>query len=256
MTIYQITNINDPSIIEFFNLKKNSTPKGCFIAESEKVVFKLLSSDLKTLKIFCTEKYLEKIKALNSNANIYVAPLKILEKITGINLHQGILALAEIPTLKKVTDLRPPILIFNAIEKAENVGSLIRNSAAFGFNSIIYDSLSCSPYNRRSARVSMGNLFAAEVARSVNLISDIQELQANRVQVIAAANSNTAIDISKFNFKKDCAIIIGNEGHGISKEILNASDAIVRIPINPNVAHINASHAGAIFFYEYTKTLG
>lgn len=255
MNLLEITSISDPRISEFVKLKNNTTPKDHFVAESEKVVFKLLNSKIKTVKIFTSKNYIEKLKGLNLNKDldVFFAAPEVFTEIIGINLHQSILALAAIPTFSSITNLKTPILILNAIDKAENVGALIRSSTAFAFNSVIFDNQSCSPYNRRSVRVSMGNLFACEVAFSNNLVADIQSLQKSGVQVVSAANESGAYNIAEFNFKKECAVIIGNEGHGISKEILKSSSAVVKIEINPHVAHINASHAGAIFFYEYSK---
>lgn len=255
MTTYQINTVSDQHISEFVNLKESFTPEGYFVAESEKVVLKLLSSHFEIIKIFCSNKYLPLLESLNIDPNIpiFFATPEIFKTIIGINLHQGIMALVKKPQSCDLFKLKSPLLILNAINKAENVGALIRSSTAFGFNSILCDSLSCSPYNRKSTRVSMGNVFSAQIANSRDLVFDIKRLQEKGIQVVSAANESNAHSIAKFNFKKDCAIIIGNEGHGISKDILEASDAIVKIPIDPRVAHINASHAGAIFFYEYSK---
>ena len=65
--------------------------------------------------------------------------------------------------------------------------------------------------------------------------------------ILTTANVEGSIDLATYSFPEKCVLIIGSEGHGVDQDILNNSDNILRINIDPQVAHLNASNAAAIF---------
>ena len=79
-----------------------------------------------------------------------------MNKIVGFKLHSGVMAIGKQPVDVNLSELESPVVVMNGIINSENVGSIIRNCAAFGFESIITDKQTSSPYLRRAVRVSMG----------------------------------------------------------------------------------------------------
>ncbi|RZF23092.1 RNA methyltransferase [Halobacteriovorax vibrionivorans] len=239
-------------IDEFYNLKdKNLIKDNYCIAETEKVVCKALRSKHKVEKIIATKEFYDRNKELIDDKcdQVFIRTKEELQNITGIKLHHGILAKVRTTGLQNIKELGDRIIIFNGVTSPENVGTMTRAAMAFGFDSIIYDAKSASPYLRRCIRVSMGNAFEARVAKSLNLVNDISLLQELGYTVIATANEEGAISIQDFKYPQKTCLIIGNEGNGMDREVIDACDKKLFIPITNYVAHLNAASAASIFLY-------
>lgn len=236
---------------EFYNLKdSNLNNDGLFIAEGEKLVEKLLVSDLDTLKVIGPADYINNLKNLNENVEFLTIEKDQLETIVGHKLHKGIMALAKIPKNLEISNLTYPAVALDGVSSPENVGSIMRSAAAFNIKSVIVGPDSCSPYNRRCVRVSMGNVFKLNVRHSNDLKEDLEQIKAKAL-VLSTANVKEAINIDNYNFEASKnVVVIGSEGHGIKDSILKSSNRILKIPIDPFVSHLNAAVAASIFFYK------
>ncbi|EQC43131.1 RNA methyltransferase [Bacteriovorax sp. DB6_IX] len=248
----KLDTIDDPNLDEFRNIKdKNLLPQNLVVAESPKVVLKALNSDFKVLKVLCTPEFYQENKSNldGKSEKIFVVDKKQIESLVAHKLHHGIMALIQIPELSKLDELGERILIFNGVTSPENVGTMTRAAMAFGFSSIIYDYKSASPYLRRCARVSMGNVFEAKVHKSEYLPRSIQELQALGYTVAATANEEGSLSLPTYKYPEKFCLIIGNEGNGMDREVIDACDIKLSIPITSYVAHLNAASAASIFLY-------
>ncbi len=255
MRITEVQTIEDPNIKEFLSLKdKILNTNEQIIVESEKVILKLLNSNTQIQKVFAHRDFVEKYSTIlkTKNTEIYTAPKEVMESIVGHKLHHGVMALAKRPSYISIDELEDKILVFNGLTSPENIGTIIRNCAAFNINSIIIDSRTCSPYARRCIRVSMGNIFKVKIYKSDNLLRDLNLLQQRKYRVISTANQRGAINLPTYKFSNKACVIIGSEGHGIQSEVLDISDDIIRIPINDEVAHLNAACSSSIILYQFS----
>ncbi len=254
----QIQDPSDPRISPYSLLKSKEETSDCFIADNEKTVVRRLESDLEVVSIFATERFIQKHLSLMEKkgiepTNVFYADKKVFEKTIGFSVHQGIMALGKkpVPVLKK--DLKLPAVVCNNISDAENFGSIIRTSAAFGIKSIIYDRQSCSPYLRRSVRVSMGNGFPLHFFQPDSLYELIQEYQRENIAIIGLALPNKAnnkeqsvSEIFEFRFPEKYLLVLGNEADGMDTELKNICDHLVYIPMNDGVDSLNVSHSLAV----------
>lgn len=225
--------------------------KGLFLADGEKTVLRLLESKLKIKEIICREKYLtenflKKTEAHPEIENIWKASSSELKTVRGYDLHQGIMALAFVPPL----DIFPKsgsVLVCNGITEANNIGSVLRSCPAFGVSSIILDSLSCHPYIRRSVRVSMGNIFRLNILRTQELKTDLLRLKKEGYSLFGTSLSEKSEDFRKTEFPEKSALILGNEDSGLSEEIENICDYLIKIPMKNSVDSLNVAVSGAVF---------
>lgn len=248
----KLDTIEDPRLDVFRNIKdKNLLPQNLVVAESPKVVIKALNSDFNVLKVLVTPDFYEEKKDLidGKAKEIFIIEKQQLESLVAHKLHHGIMALVEIPGLYKLEELGNRVLIFNGVTSPENVGTMTRAAMAFGFDSIIYDYKSASPYLRRCARVSMGNVFEAKVHKSEFLPRTISQLQDSGYSVAATANEEGAISLPEYKYPEKFCLIIGNEGNGMDREVIDSCDVKLSIPITNYVAHLNAASAASIFLY-------
>lgn len=254
----EITDINDPRISLYKSLKgtpKTHTDNKLFITEGEKVTEKLLNSPLEILSVFFLDKYsaqlmpLIKSKSIPEN-NIYTASKTLMNDIVGFKLHEGIMAIAKEPSEYPLESMDNRIVILNGIVNSENVGAIVRNCAAFSVNSLVVDKSTSSPYMRRAVRVSMGHVFDLKINRPDSPEEAILTLKKYGYRIISAEKNDQSISIHELEPPSKFAIIFGSEGRGIDKNILNLSDDIIHIPINPEVSSINVAAASAVVMNE------
>lgn len=241
-----ITDPNDSRIAEFISIRDHVLhSNNLIIAEAEKLYLQLKASGKTIHKILATPAFIERYNL--SGDNIFAAEKNVLEAVAGFKIHFEVLTLAEKPQDTKLDALDDRIILLNGLSSPENVGSIVRSSAAFRIRSIIVDEKTCSPYLRRCIRVSMGNIFAMKTFHSINVRGDLNKLNELGYTIISTANIERSIDLSTYEFPKKCVLIIGSEGHGVDHDILNHSDVTLKIRIDSQVSHLNASNAAAIF---------
>lgn len=255
----EITDINDSRIELYKTLR--STPEthknqGILIAEGEKVVLKLLKSNLEILSIFATDKFYEEHGVLIKNhksakTDLYTASRDIMKEIIGFRVHTGVMAMAYKPEFIPVDKLDDVVIIMNGIVDSENVGAIVRNCAAFGVESVIFDCTTSAPYLRRAIRVSMGSIFEMKVHRAVDIIETIYKLKKLGYQIISSELNERSVSLSSVVFPKRFALIFGSEAGGIQDEILSYSDLIIKIPINENIRSINVAASSAVVLNKY-----
>jgi TrmH family RNA methyltransferase len=251
----KIDSIEHPELEVFTSIKdKNLLPNNLVIAETEKVVIKALNSKYKVIKVIATDEFYQRNKeTIDNNAeHTYVLDKDQMEKLVGYNLHHGIMALVAIDDLKELHELGNRVLIFNGVTSPENVGTMTRAALAFGFDSIIYDYKSGSPFLRRCIRVSMGNAFETFVHKSEYLPRTIERLQTAGYTIAATANEDGATNLQEYRYPEKFCLVIGNEGNGMDREVIEACDIKLFIPISNYVAHLNAASAASIFLYHST----
>ena len=238
--------------------------KDFWIAGKHSVVSALMNRERKVREVYFTnenKKILnEKIKNLNPKTLFKeVSKNKIDNIFTKLNLvHQNFAA--KISPLKKnfiQYDLvnENKVLILDRITDARNIGSIIRSSVAFNFDSIIVKERnfpSTSPLMYKSSSGAIENIKIFEVSNLSNII----EILKKKNFWIYALDSNAKEGINENTFQtKKKALILGSESRGISNNILNKSDYIIKIDISDKIESLNVSNAATaimtlIKFYE------
>jgi len=248
----EIKNIDDIRIKEFVSLRKSNVDEEQVVVESKNVFKKLFENGIKIHKIFITPEHLDFIKEHCKNIDfpIYTSTTELMKEIVGYKIHQGMIALIDKPKYISFDEIQGNVFVLNSLTSPENVGSIVRSCAAFNIKTLIVDEKTCSPFIRRCIRVSTGNLFNINVYKSSDLKNDLIALQQQNYQVLAAANATNAVSLKDYEFTEKSAIIIGNEGFGVEKEIMEISDKILKIDINENVTSLNASIAASIILFK------
>ena len=257
-----IHDIEDERIAFYRSLRytpKLHTDNRVFVAEEEKVVVKLLNSDVEVVSVFGTNDYLERHAALIKSRNIpqdkiFRADISLMKQIVGYRLHSGFMAIGKEPEETPLEQLPFPPIVLNALANAENVGSIVRNAAAFGFQSIIWDAASVSPYLRRSVRVSMGNVFKLKVHHATSVVDTLNVLKSMGCEIVAVEITDSLIPMQSYEPKdKNYCLIFGSEGKGISPDVLELSDRVIHIPISVDVPSLNVASSSAIILNHFSQ---
>jgi tRNA G18 (ribose-2'-O)-methylase SpoU len=234
--------------------------EGIFVAEGEKVVRRLLDSNLEVLSVLCTQVWYERLSgSLGAREiRIHLAAKELVESIVGYNLHQGIMAVGRIPASGPLIDYLSGeegrfLVALDGLANAENVGVIVRNCAAFGVDGIIVGETSSSPYLRRAVRNSMGAVFTLPVFHVDSLAGVIRDqLRPNGIHVIAAHPAGRQ-QLENLNPSSGACVVFGNEGDGIRDTILSVCDELVGIPMKRGTDSLNVASASAIFLYEVAR---
>lgn len=248
----EIENIDDIRIKEFVSLRKSNVDDEQVVVESKNVFKKLFENNIKIHKIFITPEHLDFIKENCKDIDfpIYTSTTALMKEIVGYKIHQGMIALIDKPKYINFEEIEGDVFVLNSLTSPENVGSIVRSCAAFNVKTLIIDEKTCSPFIRRCIRVSTGNLFNINVYKSNDLKNDLLALQQQDYQILSTANAENAVSLSEYNFTSKSAIIIGNEGFGVEKEIMEISNDILKIDISEHVTSLNASIAASIILFK------
>jgi TrmH family RNA methyltransferase len=162
---------------------------------------------------------------------------------------QGIAATLLIPTIAP-PELQPQsiTLILESLQDPGNLGTLIRSAEAFGANQIFLTPDTVNPWNPKVVRASAGSVFRLPTARAPLSQIAAQLKQQGTVLYAAVAPAPNSISLLTTTFAERAAILIGNEGAGLSPEALTLADHRIRIPCA--VESLNAAIAGSTLLYE------
>ncbi len=141
------------------------------------------------------------------------------------------------------------IVILDHIEDPHNLGAIIRTCEAAGILGIIIPKDRCVEVNSTVMKTSAGALENMKIARVPNLINVIDNLKENGFWIVGTALDAT-IDYRDIDYTGKIALVIGNEGSGISKAVLESCDYLAKIPMYGKINSLNASVAAGIMIYE------
>lgn len=171
----------------------------------------------------------------------------LLNKMCVYN-HQGVVIDAfeyDYYTLKDIEgDL---VLILDHLEDPHNFGAIIRTCASVGIKSIIIPKDRSVGVTDVVVKTSVGTINYVKIIMVNNLVATIKNLQKEGFFVYAASMEGT--DFRKVDYSNKVALVIGNEGSGVSRLVKESSDCLISIPMNKNVESLNASVAASILIY-------
>ena len=187
-----------------------------------------------------------------------------LDSLSATGAHQGVIAMVAAHAYATVEEIlenaknrgeAPLIVICDELSDPHNLGAIIRTAECAGAHGVIIPKRRSVGLTAVVGKASAGALEYLPVARVANLVSAIRELQKAGVWVFGtAADGDTAL--YQADLKGPAAIVIGNEGDGMSRLVAEACDFKVSIPMRGRISSLNASNAAAILLYEAVRQRG
>ena len=210
-----------------------------------------------------TDKALARLCAMVKQAGAVVVPTdrRKLDQMSATGAHQGIIAMVAAhdyasieDILKKAQDAgeNPLIVICDELSDPHNLGAIIRTAECAGAHGVIIPKRRSVGLTAVVGKASAGALEYLPVARVANITAAIETLKKAGIWVFGtAAGSDTGI--YKADLKGPAAIVIGNEGQGMSRLVADSCDFKVSIPMKGSISSLNASAAAAIMLYEAVR---
>ena len=143
------------------------------------------------------------------------------------------------------------ILLLESVRDPLNVGAIVRVAAAFGVDRIIMSRDCADIYNSKTLRASMGCVFGTRIDRVRDIPLTVKKIQDAGRRVFAAALDRDAHRLGELKIARGDCVIIGNEGHGLSVEAIEACNGTVFIPMADRVESLNAATAAAVLVWEF-----
>lgn len=143
------------------------------------------------------------------------------------------------------------IMAFESLRDPGNLGTVIRTAAALGIGTLLLSSDCADIYNPRTLRAAMGALFTRRIILTDDLPAALRALGGAGYRTVAAALSDGAAEADALSLGAHDCVVIGNEGHGLSPDVVSACDLAAILPMErgPGIESLNASVAAAIFMW-------
>ncbi len=254
-----VTDADDPRLDDYRGLTDTalrtlSEPSGgLYIAESTKVIARAVAAGHRPRSVLTQQRRVEDIREIvgGFDVPVYVVPDEVAEAVTGFAVHRGTIASMhrpELPSVREVLDGANVVLILENIGDHTNVGAAFRAAAGLGADAVLVSPGGADPLYRRSVRVSMGTVFQVPWTRITDWDSAIADLHAAGFDIAALALRDDAVTLDAYvsDRPERVALVMGSEGDGLSRTVLDGADTIVTIPMSGGVDSLNVASAAAV----------
>lgn len=262
MPIIQLQSIADERIRPYVSLteaqlrSKVDPTAGIFIAESPKVIRLALAAGHIPISMLCEQRHIAGdarfVIEQFPDIDVFTGSRELLASITGYTLTRGVLCAMRRPLLPSATQIcagARRVAVIDSVVDTTNIGAIFRSAAALDIDAILVTPTSCDPLNRRSVRCSMGTIFQVPWTWSDDPVELLHSLG---FKTVAMALTPTAcnIDDPELQNQPRLAIFLGNEGDGLSWQVIDRCDYVAIIPMSHNVDSLNVAAASAVAFWQ------
>ena len=210
-----------------------------------------------------TDRGLQRLAAQAKEAGAVVVPVdrRKLDQMSTTRSHQGIIALVAAHDYCSIDDIleeaasrgeAPLIVICDELSDPHNLGAIMRSAECAGAHGIIIPKRRSVGLTATVAKASAGAVEYMKVARVTNINNAINELKEKGVWIYGTA-AEGSIPMYKADLTGPAAIVIGNEGDGMSQLVRKNCDVMVHIPMKGKISSLNASAAASILLYEAVR---
>lgn len=190
------------------------------------------------------------------SAQIYEISEDAAQKLADTSTAQGLFCICSMPenppSLDNISNNGRYIMLEN-ISDPSNLGAIIRTAEALGITGAVLSADCCDLYNPKTLRASMGSVFRFPTVIADDFIAQIDAFNKRGILTAASVPDSSAVKVTELDFSNGCAVIIGNEGNGITQEAKAACSVCTTIPMLGRAESLNASMAAAIIMWEMLK---
>ena len=185
---------------------------------------------------------------LPESVRTVIVPEDVMASVSSMESPQGALFACKMP--RETSDLPDDVfLVLDGVQDPGNVGTILRTADAMDIPVVLSDG--CADlYNPKTVRASMGAVFRSKTV-CTDRLSIIDASKQKHIPITVTALTDSAADIREVKLRG--AVVIGSEGHGVSKQFLEAADRSIIIPMSPRCESLNAAVAASIVAWELRR---
>ena len=251
--------ISSPKNEKIKELVKLQTAKGrkkagMYLLEGEHLVEEAIKERAQIKLIVVTGNRLEDYENLlvQTDVQVLVVSQDVFHKLSMTETTQGILAVVEI-VKQEILPNKGRFIVLDAVQDPGNLGTIVRTADAAGFDAVVIGTGTVDLYNDKVLRSMQGSHFHIPVFQA-NLQEYLPILKEKGVQVAVTALHRDSKDYSVLQGATDVAIVVGNEGQGVSEDVIDLADVVVTIPMFGKAESLNVAIASALLMYKTKET--
>ena len=234
--------------------KKLRDEEGLFAVEGVKLCLEALSAGIipkwAIVSEAASEKFVEAVGRIEQNCGVTVVSDDVYSYLSEQKSPQGIFLAAKI--LDKSVNLdrilsSDKILLLDCVQDSGNLGTMLRTAEALGIGGVVLGEGCADPWSPKTLRASMGSVFRLPIC-TMDTARAVTAAKEKDFSVYAAMLDDTAQKLGSFRFPKRSAVVIGNEGHGVSEKVAELCEKVY-IPIS-GAESLNAAAACAIICWQ------
>lgn len=237
--------------------RKFRRAQGEMVCEGEKMLREALQSGIRVSDVLLSENrewddaLLE--QAESAGARLTQVPERLLKSLSNVETPQGLAFVCAQPVfgLDRLEGAQR-LLVLDGLQDPGNLGTILRTADAFALDGIILGEGCVDPASPKVVRATMGAVFRIPAA-AASLTDAAAWLKERNVPLYATALHATSVPLTSVNLRR-AAVIIGNEGRGVSEQGLTLSEKQIIIPMMGRAESLNASIAASIIMYEMSRT--
>lgn len=243
-----ITSLKNPKVAAWKALKdrKGRRESGCFLVEGRKMVEEALASafDVETVLV---QEGMELPDGLTMP--VYELPAHVLAAVCDTKTPQGIAAVVR---MKEQSALGKHIVVLDGVQAPGNVGTIIRTADAAGLNGVLLSNQCADVFSPKVLRATMGSIFRMNLRTTDDLPGELTKLREKGYSILSSQLDGTPF-YERQDVAERFALIIGNEGNGVSEQVQQTATHRVRLPMRGGAESLNAAIAAAIMMYELMR---
>lgn len=256
--IASVSNAQVKNVVQLLQKSKARKKQGLFVVEGWKMCREMPDAWMKA--VYVTEEFYENMSPQYKEAYMEKGILEIVsdhvfQRMSDAKTPQGILGIAAQPeyTLEQtLCGERPLTVVLEDLQDPGNVGTILRTAEGAGVSGILLSRQCADLFSPKTVRSTMGSIYRMPFYRADNLAETLEKMKRDGYAIYAADLAG-ARDYDRADYTDKTAILIGNEGNGLSGGLLALADKSVRIPMEGSAESLNAAMAAGIFMYEAAR---
>ena len=234
---------------------------GLFVLEGMRLCCDAAQNGIVLKMLFITgdavEHYSDEVAFLADNAEkSYIVDNNVFAKISDTVSPQGIIAVCARPDIDGTTEgisSNGRYIACENVSDPANLGTISRTAEALGADGMILIGSCCDPFGGKAQRAAMGSLLRLPLYRFDSITDAGEKLHERSVKLFAAVVDTDATPITDIHFSDGSAVVIGNEGNGLTDDAKRICDQRITIPIKGRAESFNAAAAASILLWELLK---
>jgi tRNA G18 (ribose-2'-O)-methylase SpoU len=228
------------------------------IVEGDRLMQRALAAGLELVSILRDPDRPEPIESeLPEHVPVYTAAPDVAVELVGMHITRWAMSCFRRPRELSFEEAVGPtarrILATDRVINPTNLGAMVRAAAGLGMDAMIIDDESCDPLYRRASRVSMGASFTLPWCRVAVLPAALDDLRDRGYSIVAVELTASSVDLDLLPSLDRVVLVMGNEGYGLTPDVIERADHVARIPMHGGVDSLNVTAAAAVACWEITR---
>lgn len=253
----EIQSVKNPLIKELKKLhkKKYREEARCYLLEGFHLVEEAAASGAHIKEVLVTDRGLSEWRDwIDQQVNEEICTLvsaEVMSAVSDLPTPQGILAVIEMEETS-IEEYKGGWLLLDNVQDPGNVGTMIRTADAFGLTGVILGKGTADLYSTKVLRSMQGSNYHLPILQK-DLTEIIPHFKEQQTPIYGTELNEEALPLNEVTKTTDFALVMGNEGQGVKKEILDMTDKNVYIPIPGNAESLNVGVAAGVLMYHFSS---